>query len=587
MVEFKVPEEEIMKFKRDCPNQWRPADPRLPPGWMVSLTKHETGAFHTYLSPAGRWFGGEVKLLRHFITDSHFSEQDVDNMRDLMLDASMPYGGYVKLDHLPPKWLAKPSKSLKHINSPNRCFNCYITPEGERILNATQVIKHMKEQGLDATVIENFRLFCGIEVQNKKIVLGEVTSPKTPKRSSKAASTTEKTSSDSSSVPVTPVIKRERAGETTVLDPAVTTQPEPEPEQNENPFLVVDFLPEGWTFREARKGRKEAPGYMNLQGTILKSIKEVVTSLVKEGCSQEQVDKFKFGMKSFNFRRDPNLPDGWLVGTVYAGKDLSTMMYRFLSPDGDLFNNRATAIQFMISSDHPQADRDKMIDSLADEGYVDDEVMGPGWRKKYLTNSQPILLTPTFDTCRRKPQVLEYLIQHGATQERIQAAEDYLRMKLTPSQRRYLERASEGAANTSEDKRKHSEAFVEPNGDKFKMKREKVEDVADVSRIKQEARQTGVDGIQWVPDSSLPPSWRVAEVAGAFRLRTGSGQEFASRKEAIDFMIREQASPIDIFKVWNTLDLEGWLTDEEHLPTGWKRKWFPDLVSNLKKIKKK
>ena len=31
---------------------------------------------------------------------------------------------------------------------------------------------------------------------------------------------------------------------------------------------------------------------------------------------------------------------------------------------------------------------------------------------------------------------------------------------------------------------------------------------------------------------------------------------------------------IDIFKLWNTLHLEGWLEDV-NLPTGWKRKYLP------------
>ena len=53
------------------------------------------------------------------------------------------------------------------------------------------------------------------------------------------------------------------------------------------------------------------------------------------------------------------------------------------------------------------------------------------------------------------------------------------------------------------------------------------------------------------------------------------GARFEGRKEAIDQLIKEQRSPEDIFKLWSTLHRDGWEADEEKLPTGWKKKYFP------------
>ena len=53
------------------------------------------------------------------------------------------------------------------------------------------------------------------------------------------------------------------------------------------------------------------------------------------------------------------------------------------------------------------------------------------------------------------------------------------------------------------------------------------------------------------------------------------GARFEGRKEAIDQLIKEQRSPEDIFKLWSTLHRDGWEADEERLPTGWKKKYFP------------
>ena len=55
-------------------------------------------------------------------------------------------------------------------------------------------------------------------------------------------------------------------------------------------------------------------------------------------------------------------------------------------------------------------------------------------------------------------------------------------------------------------------------------------------------------------------------------IKSNNGDQFSGRKEAIDFMIKEKDSPEDIFKLWNTLHLDGWMDDADNLPTGWKKK---------------
>ena len=45
-------------------------------------------------------------------------------------------------------------------------------------------------------------------------------------------------------------------------------------------------------------------------------------------------------------------------------------------------------------------------------------------------------------------------------------------------------------------------------------------------------------------------------------------------------MIKESQSSSNIFTMWNSLDAEGWISDEEHLPRGWRRKHVEDLQKN-------
>ena len=46
-------------------------------------------------------------------------------------------------------------------------------------------------------------------------------------------------------------------------------------------------------------------------------------------------------------------------------------------------------------------------------------------------------------------------------------------------------------------------------------------------------------------------------------------------------MIKEKYSPEDIFKLWNTLHLDGWMDDADNLPTGWKKKKFNNTFHYL------
>ena len=57
-------------------------------------------------------------------------------------------------------------------------------------------------------------------------------------------------------------------------------------------------------------------------------------------------------------------------------------------------------------------------------------------------------------------------------------------------------------------------------------------------------------------------------------IKSKSGAVLMGRKEAIDNMIKKHYSSTDIFRLWNTLDRDGWISDDENLPAGWKKKFF-------------
>ena len=78
----------------------------------------------------------------------------------------------------------------------------------------------------------------------------------------------------------------------------------------------------------------------------------------------------------------------------------------------------------------------------------------------------------------------------------------------------------------------------------------------------------------WKPESSLPSGWLSAiDSEHNVHISNSKGDTFSSRIEAMRAMIETKQSPEDIFKMWKSLDLEGWVCDEGYLPPGWRRKY--------------
>ena len=80
--------------------------------------------------------------------------------------------------------------------------------------------------------------------------------------------------------------------------------------------------------------------------------------------------------------------------------------------------------------------------------------------------------------------------------------------------------------------------------------------------------------LNWKQDPDLPSGWESSMYDGNFLIRNINKETFKSRKDAIHYMIKNEMSPVVIFNLWNKLHLEGWVNDEENLPSGWRRRFI-------------
>jgi len=208
---------------------------------------------------------------------------------------------------------------------------------------------------------------------------------------------------------------------------------------------------------------------------------------------------------------------------VVEGKTTKTF---FLSEDGNQFACRRSALQHMIKEEAVAEQVEVMRACLIHEGWEDDEHLPTAWKVRKSegsTNGQ-------FDVN------YYYLSSDGTMFHSTRAVINY--MKKRPGE--YTE-ADIGQIKT---------------------------------RLENETRKNRPQKYKWKEEENLPEGWKYRTIIkGGIRtdfILTAEGAQHQSRRAAIENMIKENFDPHAIFKMWSTLDVEGWVTDDDRLPKGWR-----------------
>ena len=79
--------------------------------------------------------------------------------------------------------------------------------------------------------------------------------------------------------------------------------------------------------------------------------------------------------------------------------------------------------------------------------------------------------------------------------------------------------------------------------------------------------------------SYLPDKWSLKEnLSGNVLYINSEGEEFKSRIEALQFMIKNKYDPKTILNFWNSLEEEGWVVMEDQIPSGWRAQYNEDIL---------
>ena len=116
-------------------------------------------------------------------------------------------------------------------------------------------------------------------------------------------------------------------------------------------------------------------------------------------------------------------------------------------------------------------------------------------------------------------------------------------------------------------------------------------DIAEINRVKNYLNKTNIVSIarrRIVSESEtaegdqlyLPPNWKKQKCEdGSSVLISSDGSELESRLVAVRHLIKTNCEPQIIYKLWNTLDTEGWLLGDELLPTGWRFRYKKKMLN--------
>ena len=296
-------------------------------------------------------------------------------------------------------------------------------------------------------------------------------------------------------------------------------------------------LPKDWKIRKSEgttNGIYDVDyWFLSVEGLLFRSTKSVCDFMKESGSySQEDVAKISKELESERTKirqqkydwldGNPTVPPGWKVRVV-EGKTTKTF---FLSEDGNQFACRRSALQHMIKEGAESEQVELMRSCLIHEGWEDDSHLPPAWKVRKSegsTNGQ-------FDVN------YYYLSSDGTMFHSTRAVINY--MKKRPQE--YNE------------------------GDIKQIK----------TRLENETRKNRPQKYDWKEEENLPEGWKYRTIIkGGIRtdfILTAEGGQHQSRRAAIENMIKENYDPHAIFKMWSTLDVEGWVTDDDRLPKGWR-----------------
>ena len=394
--------------------EWK-EDSSVPKGWLSKLTSRGTWENVTgksFRDPEGRVYASRVEAIRQLAAGGAGQEQLAGMRRGLVED------GWQEVDYLPTGWMIRESLNTKKIP-----VRVYLTPQLQILKTLSDVIRSMKDTGVD-------------EEQRMKALSHKWTQDDDLPKGFLYCLNNAFSRSDQTFRSYMTAEGKYYASLFHLLRSLNSSGANPEALEAARAVLVKqgwvvsEFLPPGWLFKNETKAfyltpeylklskRDEVVKFMNEKGGMEKDIqifnlnfKEAHPTAVKY---PKSADEQKPKPNSFHWSDDPSLPEGW-KSAPYNPKLLSMQnkkLCKYLSPDGSFFNSKPAALRHLLASGCSREDIAKMEVGLGEEGYAASQFLPEGWRVK-TGSTWYIFLSPTFETFSNVKKVMDHMVENA------------------------------------------------------------------------------------------------------------------------------------------------------------------------------
>ena len=510
-----------------------------------NISAFKTKSLNPYKDLTGRVHPSARLALVEFSKDSSTSAEELEKIRTVLKEKH----NWESYPYLPKHWMSK-GKNTK-----------FMTEKGELIFTPDKAVKHMEENNFKKDIISRFRenlIHKNGELQdnNRRLWKTDSSEPpdwkveireKGPTKNKQKLFLSPSGSEFRTRIHVLQDMIRNKEFYTTSEIRLM--------KENllKDGWMTSPNLPDGWHYKylssnwfflnpeyEKFKCISSAASHMAKNGYTVEATQRLKE--IKDYHDQKKSAKSDYDQKKSTkcdddqkkstksdddkshlmWKTDLALPTGWKSSILKVGLTHKPEMLRYLAPDLKVCLSRANMMSHMKTdvSIYSQEDFDKVNELLKQDGWTVNENLPEGWMFKRLKRDR-FYLTPDGKVLRSFKLASEYLL-----------AKDY------------------GAFAVQKARKTLSSMYW------------------------------GLDSSETLSvfdESTLPTGWKIkSSSAAGVVIVNGEGKLFNSRKDVISFLIKENYPPSDIFRLWNTLHLEGWKDDTDNLPTGWKRKVTDD-----------
>ena len=302
-----------------------------------------------------------------------------------------------------------------------------------------------------------------------------------------------------------------------------------------------EYLPRGWFWKmwegETRRQKLDRNlFFVSREGVRLESFKQMIEFMEENSDTYSQVDIEKIlqykKAEAVDLRRKTyeweeggeSLPPGWMrrTGRTQEGQEQE----RILSPEGEQFRSRFSALQNLVKQEAPRTEIEQMKALLVHEGFQASNLLPPNWLYKRISEST--------DSAGRISTNSAYITDSGELFESVKSAIEYLQSVSTPNLEKLVENFKEFQARNS------------------RNTREKRED--------------------WQSDDTVPKGWkrRIHESGKEFILGP-DGKQFFSRTNALLHLYQIKSNPAIIKEMKSKMFHDGWKSDSL-IPANWLKK---------------